>query len=219
MYGIGRGSRRVFKYEESKPHGIIAGIANFVIVYSIYLGLLSLLNTFMGEEIVHKNFFITPNGIILLAITLVVVLFYGIVLSDTVGFITLGEKIAGRKFVGTRKVWVNPYSKSRGWLFAVLFINILMISNYFGGVGTVYEPVNYIREVIILVFHIMLLVKIGQGKNVFMIALIVLYLISLMSAMFVLPDNLKYVAATVLGVLILLHFIIYFIYKNKDKVL
>ncbi|WBW96904.1 hypothetical protein [Oceanirhabdus sp. W0125-5] len=217
MYGIGRGSRRVFKYEESKPHGIIAGIVNLVIVYSIYLGLLSLINTFMGEELVQKDFFCRQNGIILLIVTLVIVMFYGIFLSDRVGFITWGEKVTGRKFIGTRKVWVNPYSKSRGLLFFLLLMNILIIANYFGGVPTVYTSINYIREVITLIFHIVLLVNIGQGQIHYMMALIVLYLISLVSALIILPDNLKYVAAGVFGVLILLHFIVYLIYKNKEE--
>jgi len=217
VYGIGRGSRRVFKYEESKPHGIVAGIVNFGIVYSIYLGLLSLINTFMGEEIVGKDFFYKQNGIILLILTLLIVVVYGIVLADKVGFVTWGERVAGRKLIGTRKVWVNPYSKSRGLLFAVLLMNILIIANYFGGVPTVYTSINYIREVITLIFHIVLLVNIGQGKIHFMIALIVLYLMSLISTFMISPDNIKYVAASVFGVLILIHFIIYFIYKNKDE--
>ena len=171
----------------------------------------------MAEEIVGKDFFYKQNGIILLVITLVIVMFYSVVLADKVGFITWGESVAGRKLISTRKVWVNPYSKSRGLLFAVLLMNILIIANYFGGVPTVYTPINYMREVITLIFHIVLLVKIGQGKIHFMIALIVLYLISLLSAVVMLPDNIKYVAASVLGVLILLHIIIVFIYKNKDE--
>jgi hypothetical protein len=48
--------------------------------------------------------------------------------SDRVTFLTPGERFAGRWVVDGRKVWLNPYTKSRVFLFAIvawtLFVNL-----------------------------------------------------------------------------------------------
>lgn len=178
MYGIGRGSRRIMKYEEARSQMFLAIIIDVTVIFSAFNLFFALINSFVGEKVISEEFLYRGQGMWVSIIIGVVIAFYGLYLNNKVLFLSIGERMTGRHVVLGKKMWINPYKINRLMLYVLLGFNLFVVANYFRGVPVLFSFTQYLRELITMFIHLYTLVKIGSGRINYIFVTIFLYVVS-----------------------------------------
>ena len=114
---------------ESKPRKAIAATIDFY-YFAIAVGFLASL----AVSVARLNFLPPFYALLFLPVDLAIVVTYHAAISSRVGFLTLGETIAGRIREHGKKIWANPYCRNRGGILAFIFIVLIIYGNSFDSV-------------------------------------------------------------------------------------
>lgn len=171
---------------EGKPHPIFAGIVDFYIYSAMIIGVEALIVTIFEVKLSKIGAIIYMLlSMLILLVTIIFCIVYYKRLSTKVKWLSIGERITGRRLNEGVKQWFNPYKTNRWGIFVLAFIQMIIIGNNFDGLsnGVIYTMTELIGKYINMGLIIYGLVLLGKGKLKAMYIFLGLHLMSLIIAM------------------------------------
>lgn len=107
-------------------------------------------------------------GIIVMFVSaLISPIVYYVFLEKHIQFLSVGERMVGRRNQNNQKVWTNPYSHNRWALFLVLALDLSVLGNTFDrlGEGYIYSLAEVVIRVVMVGLFWYGLIRIGDGRT------------------------------------------------------
>lgn len=151
----------------SKAHGFVAWLFDLYIV-SFLIGGLTALTLSISDTTGDMRMAL---GVFGAAFFLTIA--YHLALSRRTIWRSPGEQVAGRFVDGETKLWLNPYSRTRWPLFAVMLLVTILAGNTWDGIGRGSEMTltKVALDVAALIILTIGLVAVGQGRAWWMLAI------------------------------------------------
>ncbi len=129
----------------SKPHPLIALFADIIFFSFVLVSLISTIE--MALELDGLRY--SLRWLVLFVLFLPPI-YYHTRLNKLTHWLSPGERLAGRALLDDKKVWTNPYTKNRFFLFTVIFLSLLFPGRDFGMGDNLLGSICSVANLIIL---------------------------------------------------------------------
>lgn len=207
----------IINNEYAKPHPFLAGLIDFYLLSITFSGILAIIEAIMERSLfVMSAKYVFIFSLITIIFTIAVVVLNYKVFADNSCWLSPGEIIAGRTFLGYKKVWINPYKINRWGIFFIVITTLIILGNewdrlFEGYIFTYGEIFGKATRIILIVWGLIML---GRGRLNGIFILLFFFLLGATLTTLIYPE-LGTISLLFYGTLSVIYILIYVYYRLR----